>query len=108
VASTSVQDQIYSFYRPLVHNITDPTFTSDDGEVFTVVGEPRIKSSMGKRVIILTVDSRPRDKVGELLAKDPLKYASTNPSAFGALNHYLYGKYNYLHVFPRLLKGDFF
>jgi hypothetical protein len=60
--------------------------------VFTVQGEPRIKSPLGKKVIILTVDSRPRDGVGELLAGDPLKFATASPSAFGALNHYLYGK----------------
>jgi hypothetical protein len=46
---------------------------------------------MGKKIIILTVDSRPRDNVGELLAGDPLKFATASPSAFGALNHYLYG-----------------
>lgn len=48
---------------------------------------------MGKRIIILTVDTRPRNKDGELLAKGPLKFASATASALGALNHYLYGKF---------------
>ncbi|QKX63428.1 uncharacterized protein TRUGW13939_10598, partial [Talaromyces rugulosus] len=98
---SSFQDQIYSFYRPLVHNITDPTFVNDDNQVFTVQGEPRIKSPLGKKAIILTVDSRPRNGVGELLAGDPLKFATASPSAFGALNHYLYALihvYDYRYV----------
>jgi hypothetical protein len=86
-----VANLIHELYQPLVHPITASNFTNRDGVTYYVTGKPRLTTTMGKKIVIITADSRPRDKTGEVLHKGPLDYESMAESTPGALGHYLFG-----------------
>jgi hypothetical protein len=82
---------IHELYQPLVHPILASSFTNRDGVTYHVSEKPRLTTPMGKKVVIITADSRPRNASGEILHEGPLDFATMAESAPGALGHYLYG-----------------
>lgn len=50
---------------------------------------------MGKRLIIIDVDTRIDDQEGGLLNETPLNKENMSGRTGGVLNHFLYGKFSY-------------
>lgn len=84
-------DAIRRIYAPVLHPIDAPSFTDWNGTVYNLSGEPRFTEPLGKKVLILDVDTRPLDKHGQLMADEELQWNSIGPLTAGVLHHYLYG-----------------
>ncbi|KAF2655172.1 hypothetical protein K491DRAFT_599445 [Lophiostoma macrostomum CBS 122681] len=101
----SMMTVMKALYGPIVHPVAAPNFTDEDGETFYLPkgkDDPRFKKSLGKRVLILDVDSRPLNHEGQILGKE-LKWKGIKPLAAGMLSHYMYAQvhgytYKFIHA----------
>ena len=89
---------IKALYGPILHPISAVNFTDEDGETYYLpkaddgTYRPRFTRGLGKRVLILDVDSRPLKDEGQILGDDVLKWKGVRPLAAGMLSHYLFGE----------------
>lgn len=81
---------IKALYQPILHPIDAANFTDEDGETHHLVGEPRYKEKLGKKVLILDIDSRPLKGEGQLM-NETLKWKGMRPLSAGMLSHYMFG-----------------
>jgi hypothetical protein len=81
---------IKALYGPILHPVDAANFTDEDGDVYRLHGEPRFKQKLGKRVLILDIDSRPLTGPGQLM-DDNLKWKGMRPLSAGMLSHYMFG-----------------
>ncbi|KAF2875674.1 hypothetical protein BDV95DRAFT_485067 [Massariosphaeria phaeospora] len=87
----SMATVIKALYGPILHPIDAPTFTDEEGAVYRLHGEPRFKEKLGKKVLILDIDSRPLTGDGQLMNKE-LKWKKMRPLSAGMLSHYMFAK----------------
>ena len=81
---------IKALYGPVLHPIDAANFTDEDGDVYRLAGEPRFKSKLGKKVLVLDIDSRPLTDEGQLM-NDHLKWKGMRSLSAGMLGHYMFG-----------------
>jgi len=81
---------IKALYGPVLHPIDAANFTDEDGDIYRLAGEPRFKSKLGKKVLILDIDSRPLTDPGQLM-NDHLKWKGMRSLSAGMLGHYMFG-----------------
>lgn len=93
VDDLSMSAIIKALYNPVLHDIAASNFTDEDGDVYRLQGEPRFKEKLGKKVLILDIDSRPLTGDGQLM-NDELKWKGMRPLSAGMLSHYMYGRYH--------------
>jgi hypothetical protein len=89
LADMSAGDIMNAMARPFVHPVDAANFTAD-GETHFLAGEPRFKKGLGKKILILDVDSRPLDKEGHLNNPD-MDWNNIKPLSAGLMSHHLYG-----------------
>ena len=82
---------IKALYGPILHPIDAANFTDEDGDVYHLHGQPKFTEKLGKRLLILDIDSRPLTGEGQLMSKE-LKWKSMRPLSAGMLSHYMFGK----------------
>ncbi|KAF2022391.1 hypothetical protein BU24DRAFT_430725 [Aaosphaeria arxii CBS 175.79] len=86
----SMATVIKALYTPILHPVDAPTFTDEDGDTYHLpAGEPRFKQKLGKKVLILDIDSRPLTGEGQLMNKD-LKWKGMRALSAGMLSHYMF------------------
>lgn len=84
---------IKALYGPILHPIDAANFTDEDGDIYRLSGEPKFKSKLGKKVLILDIDSRPLTDKGQLM--DPhLKWKGMRSLSAGMLGHYMFGTFS--------------
>ena len=83
---------IKALYGPIIHPIDAANFTDEDGDLYQLSGEPKFKSKLGKKVLILDIDSRPLNEPGQLM-NDHLKWKGMRSLSAGMLGHYMFGMY---------------
>jgi hypothetical protein len=81
---------IKALYGPILHPVDAANFTDEDGDMYRLHGEPRFKEKLGKKVLILDVDSRPLTSAGQLMNTD-LKWKGMRSLSAGMLSHYMFG-----------------
>ncbi|KAJ4419221.1 hypothetical protein N0V85_001099 [Neurospora sp. IMI 360204] len=83
---------IQALYAPLVVPITNPTFTARDGTVKRLPPASELihHKSLGKRICILDVDTRPHTDAGGVFASSFPTWDALRPGSAGFLSHYLY------------------
>lgn len=81
---------IKALYGPILHPVDAANFTDEDGDVYRLHGEPKFKDKLGKKVLILDIDSRPLTGDGQLMNPD-LKWKGMRPLSAGMLSHYMFG-----------------
>lgn len=81
---------IKSLYRPILHPVDAANFTDEDGEIYHLHGKPKFNQKLGKKVLILDIDSRPLTGEGQLMSKE-LKWKGMRPLSAGMLSHYMFG-----------------
>ncbi|KAJ3483461.1 hypothetical protein NLG97_g7300 [Lecanicillium saksenae] len=92
-SSHSPENPVEGLLRSLVHPVDAPSFTIETGEVYHLKSVPRYKSPLGKRVLVLDIDSRPMTNAGGgVFHKAALKWQGLDPMAAGILSHHLYAK----------------
>jgi hypothetical protein len=80
-------------YKPFVHPITAPHFTTQEGKVYQLSEEPKFTQPLGKKLLILDVDTRPFNGEGEIMNKSQIDFDHISPHAAGMLTHYIFGKW---------------
>ncbi|KAF2402927.1 hypothetical protein EJ06DRAFT_473241 [Trichodelitschia bisporula] len=106
-------DAIRALYAPLLQLITEPNFTDTrDGTVYNFTGAPLWTESLGKRILILDVDTRPLDDANQIF-NPTFSWASMTGVSQGMLNHYLYAtihgySYKFIHTrrYPNASRAD--
>lgn len=86
----SMSTVIKALYGPILHPVDAANFTDEDGDTHHLPGEPRFKERLGKRVLVLDIDSRPLTGDGQLMNQE-LKWKGMRPLSAGMLSHYMYG-----------------
>jgi hypothetical protein len=81
---------IKALYGPILHPVDAANFTDEDGDVYRLHGEAKFKQRLGKKVLILDIDSRPLTGEGQLMNPD-LKWKGMRPLSAGMLSHYMFG-----------------
>lgn len=76
-------------YKPFIHHLDARTFTGDDQRTYALSQPPRFTRPLGKKVLLLDVDTRPMNEPGGML-NIPMNYDELTLHAAGILNHYLY------------------
>ena len=83
---------IKALYGPILHPVDAANFTDEDGDVYRLHGDPKFKKSLGKKVLILDIDSRPLTGPGQLMNTE-LKWKGMRPLSAGMLSHYMFGTF---------------
>jgi hypothetical protein len=86
----SMATVVKALYGPILHPVDAANFTDEDGDVYKLQGEPRFKQKLGKKVLILDIDSRPLTGDGQLMNEE-LKWKGMRPLSAGMLSHYMFG-----------------
>lgn len=86
----SMSTIIKALYGPILHPVDAANFTDEDGDVYRLHGEPRYKEKLGKKVLILDIDSRALKGDGQLM-NPQLKWKGMRPLSAGMLSHYMFG-----------------
>ncbi|KAK1759990.1 hypothetical protein QBC47DRAFT_373412 [Echria macrotheca] len=83
---------IRALWAPLVVPITAPSFTTLDGTVKKLPPPNELvhTESLGKRICILDVDTRPLDEEGDVFGGKLPTWDNIKPRSAGFLSHYLY------------------
>ena len=89
--ATDAVEIIKAIYKPSIIPITAPEFTDEDGNNYRINGEPTYKVSLGKRLLVVDVDSRPMTGDGQLLSKKGPHWPRLDSMTAGMLSHYLFG-----------------
>lgn len=81
-------------WKPYLHRINSTTFTTRRGLQYQIPeGAQRWTQPLGKKLLILDVDTRPNDGPGGLLNDTKLDVANVTGRTAGLMNHYMYGTY---------------
>jgi hypothetical protein len=83
---------IKALYGPILHPVDAANFTDEDGDVYRLHGDPKFKKKLGKKVLILDIDSRPLTGPGQLMNTE-LKWKGMRPLSAGMLSHYMFGTF---------------
>lgn len=79
-------------WTPYLHNLNSNSFVADNGEKYEIPsGAHRWTKPLGKKLIILDVDSRPNTNTGEMLNSEKPDLLKITGRTAGFMNHYLYG-----------------
>ena len=87
----SMSTIIKALYGPILHPIDAANFTDEEGDVYRLNSDPKFREKLGKRVLILDIDSRPLTGKGQLMNSD-LKWNDMRPLSAGMLSHFMYGE----------------
>lgn len=87
----SMATVIKALYSPILHPVDAPEFVDEDGDTHKLpAGTPRFREKLGKKILILDIDSRPLTGEGQLMNKD-LKWKGMRALSAGMLSHYMFG-----------------
>jgi hypothetical protein len=81
---------IKALYGPILHPVNAANFTDEDGDIYRLHGAPKFTEKLGKKVLILDIDSRPLTGEGQLMNTE-LKWKGMRPLSAGMLSHYMFG-----------------
>lgn len=85
------QQLLAHLWKPLVHGITEKTFRAVDGkDYYLPKSDPIWTEPLGKKVLILDVDSRFNQEAGELLNQTRLHRDGVEKKSAGRLAHLVY------------------
>ncbi|KAF2729832.1 hypothetical protein EJ04DRAFT_446366 [Polyplosphaeria fusca] len=87
----SMMTVIKALYAPILHPVDASNFTDEDGDVYKLPGEPRFREKLGKKVLIVDIDSRALTGDGQLM-NDELKWNHMRPLSAGMLSHYMFAQ----------------
>ncbi|KAF2756936.1 hypothetical protein EJ05DRAFT_486945 [Pseudovirgaria hyperparasitica] len=112
-AETSADDLSFinivrALWKPLAVDITQKSFTDREGNVHTMGKAPYYTKKLGKKLVILDVDTRPLDKEGEVNAPEAPTWENLHHLSAGIMSHYLYAKiHGYDYKFIRSPEYDY-
>ncbi|KAH7126034.1 hypothetical protein EDB81DRAFT_889745 [Dactylonectria macrodidyma] len=82
---------VSQLWRPSLHSLNDTQFVSDEGYHYDIPDDAhRWTEPLGKKVLILDVDTRVTGGDGDLMNDNPMDYRNMTGRTGGWMNHYLY------------------
>jgi hypothetical protein len=91
--STSL-DLIQALYAPRLHPVDWPNYVDFEGLEHQMNLEASWTESLGSRLCIVDIDTRPLNESNQIMNKGHLNWDSTQYTAAGMLNHYIYGTHS--------------
>jgi hypothetical protein len=76
--------------KPSMHSLDDPSFVVEDGTVFEIKPDAHRQNNLGRKVLIIDVDSRLDLDTGAILNPDPPVKETMKGRTAGILNHLMY------------------
>ncbi|KGO77164.1 hypothetical protein PITC_024060 [Penicillium italicum] len=90
VESPMYSSTVHKLYNPYIQPITKTIFVGRTGKLFWLAEPLRFTEPLGKKVLILDVDSRHLDGPKGVLSKAPLNATQIPPDTSGRLNHFMF------------------
>jgi hypothetical protein len=82
---------IQALWKPSLHKLNDTVFHTDEGYEYEIPAEKKWAEPLGKKLLILDVDTRIHTDTGDMMNDNPLFYKNMTGRTGGWMNHYLYG-----------------
>lgn len=83
---------MHALWEPLLHDLNDTKFVSNEGYKYEIAkGNHRWNQPLGKKLLILDVDTRVDEGAGAMMNKSRLNPKEMVGRTGGMMNHYLYG-----------------
>jgi hypothetical protein len=76
----------------LISPVDAPSYTSANGTRYNLTGDPVFTESLGRKLCIVDIDTRPFDGPDELMDPKKLDWNKFAHQGVGMLNHYTYSK----------------
>ncbi|KAJ3528891.1 hypothetical protein NM208_g10003 [Fusarium decemcellulare] len=87
----NAHELMHHLWRPFIHDINETTFVTKDGKTFEIGNDSyRWTQPLGKKLLILDVDSRLDQGPGAMMNKSTLSPKEMTGRTGGMMNHYLY------------------
>lgn len=90
---TTLPGVLQETWKSSIHDLNNLTFVVEDGTKFEIAPDARRWKSLGKKVLIVDVDSRLDLNTGAMLNPDSPDKNTMKGRTGGILNHLLYGKF---------------
>ncbi|KAJ5528577.1 Galactosyl transferase [Penicillium freii] len=90
IKSSPYSSTVHKLYNPYTHPITKTIFVGRTGKRFWLAEPLRFNEPLGKKILILDVDSRHLDGPKGVLSKAPLNATGLPPDTSGRLNHFMF------------------
>ena len=81
---------LQALYGPMLHPVDAANFTGDEGDIHRLPSSPRYRHKLGKKVLVLDIDSRPLKGKGQIM-NEALRWKGMRPLSAGMLGHYMFG-----------------
>ncbi|KAH8686409.1 hypothetical protein BGZ61DRAFT_454437 [Ilyonectria robusta] len=81
---------IAQLWKPTLHPMNDTHFVTDEGYRYDLPEGVHRWSGLGKKLLILDVDTRMEEKDGDLMNTHPMNYKNMTGRTGGWMNHQLY------------------
>lgn len=79
-------------WKPYLHKLNDTNFVTDEGYTYRLAeGAQRFSTGLGKKLLILDVDTRLDLEQGSMFSDQPLHFNNMTGRSGGQMNHYMYG-----------------
>lgn len=88
---TTSLDLIKALYTPKLHPVDWPNYVDFEGVEHLMSNDPIWTESLGSRLCIVDIDTRPLNETNQVLNNEHLNWDTVDYTAAGMLNHYLYG-----------------
>ncbi|KAF2423575.1 hypothetical protein EJ08DRAFT_444622 [Tothia fuscella] len=86
----ALPDIIKALYKPLVTPVAASSFVDRHGRKHELPGDPVWIRSLGRRLCIVDIDTRPLDEENMIMNPAQMNWDNFQPVSAGMLNHYMY------------------
>jgi hypothetical protein len=83
---------LQALWHGSIHKLSSPSFTTEDGTTFEIAPDVHRRGTLGKKILLIDVDSRLDLSEGAMLNPDEPKKGTMKGRTAGILNHFLYGE----------------
>jgi len=87
----SMASILQALYGPMLHPVDAANFTGDEGDIHRLPSSPRYRHKLGKKVLVLDIDSRPLKGKGQIM-NEALQWKGMRPLSAGMLGHYMFAQ----------------
>ena len=87
--NTALEKNIKNLFASSLTSPTQPNFTDEQGYLFELAEAPRYTQGLGKRILILDLETRPLKSI-EDWARGGYDWAAVDHVSGGVFNHYTY------------------
>lgn len=91
-ARNHLPQELQPLWHGSIHKLSSPSFTTEDGKTFEIAPDVHRRGTLGKKILLIDVDSRLDLSEGAMLNTQTPKKGTMKGRTAGILNHFLYGE----------------